>query len=126
MATRSLHSHGGRSSVGSTTARGYAPGDGAHVTGRSAVPASGNKSGLALLIGRTMPPGFHLTASERSVLDALDTAQRMTAREIARIAGTSDGASWMAALMAKLMDYGLDIVAPGEQMYGEPTYVLRR
>jgi hypothetical protein len=120
--------HAGRSSAGSATAHGFASGEGAPMSGRGSTgpaPASGQPR-LASLVGRTMPVGFQLTATERHVLDALGQTARLSASQIARIAGIGDGAAWMTSFMAKLSSFGLDLIAPGGHAGGEPTYTLRR
>jgi hypothetical protein len=80
---------------------------------------------FASVVGRTMPVGFQLTDAERVVLDTLGDSERLTAPQIAEIAGVADGAAWMAQLMAKLTSFGLDIVAPGDEVDGAPSYLLR-
>ncbi|HET6613374.1 MAG TPA: hypothetical protein VFG83_15360 [Kofleriaceae bacterium] len=81
---------------------------------------------LAVVVTRTMPHGFQLTDVERNVLNALGREKLMSAREIAHIAGAADGIAWMEALMIKLAEHGLDIIALGPDRGGEPTYELRR
>lgn len=112
--------------VGGRTALGFA---GAPVTGPrvGARPdtAPGSKT-LSRVVGRTMPVGFQLTTAERDVLNALGDAPCLTASRVAEIAGVSDGLVWMERLMSKLAEHGLDLIAPGDDAAGEPTYVLRR
>jgi hypothetical protein len=123
-----LPGHAGRSSVGSSTAHGFAGGEGAPMSERGSpesAPARAQPR-LASLVGRTIPVGFQLTTAERDVLDALGQAARLSASQIARIAGTGDGAVWMTAFMAKLSSFGLDLIRPGGHAGGEPTYTLRR
>lgn len=81
---------------------------------------------LDSLITHTMPMGFRLTDRERDVLNALGDVPFLTARKVSEIAGADDGVAWMEALMAKLADHGLDLIAPGDDDGGEPTYLLRR
>ena len=78
------------------------------------------------LVGRTMPIGLQLTDVEREVLGALGAAPSLPVSEIGRIAGADDARAWMDALLAKLAGMGLDLVAPGEPVDGEPSYTLRR
>jgi len=92
----------------------------ATVTAPTATPT------IATLVGKTMPLGLQLTDGEREVLNALGRASSLTAREIARIAKTDDALAWMEAFVRKLAGIGLDIVAPGDDKGGEPTWVLRR
>lgn len=88
--------------------------------------SSPRAAALAVVVTRTMPHGFQLTADERNVLNALGRTALMTAREIANVAHTDDGIAWMEALMTKLSECGLDIIALGPDRAGEPTYQLRR
>jgi len=81
---------------------------------------------LGQIVGRTMPLGFSLEPLERTVLNEIGSRGRLTARQIADIVGEADGLAWMEGLMRKLADHGLDIVEPGDDDRGEPTYVLRR
>jgi hypothetical protein len=73
-----------------------------------------------------MPLGFRLSDTERDVLNALGKSDALTASQVARIAKVASGIEWMEELMNKLADHGLDLIAPGEDASGEPTYVLRR
>ncbi len=81
---------------------------------------------IATLVGRTMPLGLQLSDSEREVLNALGRARALSAREIGQIAEASDPLAWMEQFLRKLAAIGLDIVSPGDDIDGEPTYVLRR
>jgi hypothetical protein len=81
---------------------------------------------LASTVGHTMPLGFRLDREERAVLNALGENDRLTARKVAEIAGVPDGVAWMEGLMSKLAEHGLDLVVPGDDVAGEPTYCLRR
>ncbi len=85
-----------------------------------------SEDSLGKIVGRTMPLGFNLIAPEREVLNQLGKEGRLAARDIGKIAEVPDGVAWMEALMSKLADHGLDIVEPGDDLDGEPTYVLRR
>ncbi len=80
----------------------------------------------AVAAGKTMPLGFTLDAPERTLLTALGRQPTMTAAEIGRLLNESEPMAWMAGFMDKLADLGLDLVAPGEDQDGEPTYVLTR
>ncbi len=81
---------------------------------------------LAHLVGHTMPLGFTLTDQERLVLNALGKADALTASEVGEIIGVGNGIGWMEELMNKLAEHGLDLIQPGRDRAGEPTYVLRR
>lgn len=89
---------------------------------------SGGDSGasLARLVGQTMPIGFSLSAAERQILNALGRSASLAASEVAEIAGIDNAVSYMEALMNKLAGHGLDLIAPGDDRDGEPTYLLRR
>lgn len=104
--------------VGSTTAMGFAGGPQAG--------ADSSDAGLSQVVGHTMPLGFRLSPIERDVLNRLGEADSLTARQIGEIAGVTDPVAWMEALMSKLAERGLDLVAPGSPVGGEPTYRLRR
>ena len=80
---------------------------------------------LGKVVGRTMPLGFSLAAPERKVLNQLGKEGRLAARDISKIAEVADAIAWMEELMSKLADHGLDIIEPGDDDDGEPTYVLR-
>jgi hypothetical protein len=81
---------------------------------------------FASLVGKTMPLGLQLTETEREVLNALGRVPSLTAREISQLAGAEDAVAWMEQFQRKLAGIGLDLVAPGDDRDGEPTYVLRR
>ncbi|HUH00710.1 MAG TPA: hypothetical protein VML75_01870 [Kofleriaceae bacterium] len=81
---------------------------------------------LAKIVGRTMPVGFQLVQSERDVLNALGDHPFLTARQIRDMISDSDPIQWMDRLMSKLASHGLDLIMPGDDIGGEPTYVLRR
>jgi hypothetical protein len=104
--------------VGSRTQPGFIP--------PPAAPAPPPPASFSSLVGRTMPLGLELSGLEREVLNALGRAPALTAREIGRIAGTDDPIGWMDQFLGKLGGIGLDIVAPGDDVDGEPTYLLRR
>jgi hypothetical protein len=106
--------------VGSTTAAGFASGS-ANPAGRRPTP---KQRGLSSVVSTTCPLGFRLSDAERAVLNALGT-RPLRASEVAQIAGVPDGAVWMAALMARLADHGIDLIAPGDEIAGEPSYMLR-
>ncbi len=110
-------------SVGKTTALGYASGAaGVHKPAHQ--PRT--KARLGAAAGYTVPLGFRLSDAERNVLNALGESSPLTARHVAEIAGAADGVEWMEALMAKLADHGIDLIEPGDDIAGEPTYLLRR
>ena len=78
------------------------------------------------MVNHTMPLGFRLSPKERTVLNALGKTNALSASEVADIVGVTNGMVWMEALMCKLADHGLDLIAPGDDRAGEPTYTLRR
>ncbi len=80
----------------------------------------------AAAAGKTMPLGFALDEPERTLLNALGSQPTMTAAQIGRLLNESEPMAWMAGFMDKLADLGLDLVAPGEDLDGEPTYILTR
>jgi hypothetical protein len=95
---------------------------------RQATSGGGNdgSGSLAKLVGKTMPIGFSLSDEERRILNALGRAEALTASEVAEIAQVANAIQWMESLMSKLLEHGLDLIAPGEDRQGEPTYLLRR
>ncbi len=110
--------------VGGRTALGFA---GAPVTQpREVTGPQESNAGLSKLVARTMPLGLQLSAVERDVLNALGEAPFLTARQVSEIAGVNDAMTWMEQLMSKLALHGIDLIAPGNDQNGEPTYVLRR
>ena len=123
------HGHGHGTSELGKTRPGFLPPDAptppARPAPRAAAPA-GPAPSFVSLVGRTMPLGLALTDAEREVLGALGAAPSLSVREIGRIAGADDPRAWMEALLAKLAGMGLDLVAPGEPIDGEPSYTLRR
>lgn len=98
----------------------------ATATATATAPAATATATIATLVGRTMPLGLQLSDDEREVLNALGGAPALTARAIGAIAKTDDPLGWMEAFLRKLAAIGLDIVAPGDDVDGEPTYALRR
>ena len=113
---------------GARTVLGFDSGAGGVSSARTSGGGTGatSPSSLARLVGRTMPIGFSLDAAEREVLNSLGRTSRLTATEVASIAGVTNGIQWMETLMNKLSEHGLDLIAPGDDEAGEPTYVLRR
>ncbi|MCB9560791.1 MAG: hypothetical protein H6708_10330 [Kofleriaceae bacterium] len=111
---------------GARTALGWESGAGA----QSAVIRLGLRpavaSQLARIGDRTVPSAFEISSHEREVLNALGERDYLSAREIGALVGVADPVGWMEQLIAKLGAYGLDIVAPGRIVGGEPTYVLAR
>ena len=79
----------------------------------------------AATAGKTMPLGFKLDDAERRVLDALGKAS-LSATEVGALLDVEDAMSWMARFMDKLAELGLDLVTPGDDRDGEPTYILTR
>lgn len=94
----------------------------ATVTATATVPATS----VASLVGKTMPLGLQLSDAEREVLNALGRAPSLSAREIASIAKVTDALAWMEQFLRKLASIGLDVVTPGDDKDGEPTWILRR
>jgi hypothetical protein len=80
---------------------------------------------FAQTASKTMPLGLNLDEDERAVLNALGQRDLLTAAEIGElIAAETDPMEWMSALMDKLGGCGLELVVPGEDKDGEPTYIL--
>lgn len=79
----------------------------------------------AVIAGKTMPLGFALAPAERRVLEALGKSC-LTATEVGALLGVPDPMNWMSSFMDRLTDLGLDLVAPGDDLNGEPTYILSR
>jgi len=111
--------------AGKTTQLGFAS-QASPVSSPATSAGSGGGKRLANLVTHTMPLGFQLTEQERKVLNELGSADCLRASDIANIAGVGDGVVWMEALMSKLSSHGLDLVVPGDDAGGEPTYELRR
>ena len=88
--------------------------------------SSGAAPNFASTVGHTMPLGFRLSGAERDVLNALGKKDALRASEVAAIAGVPNGIEWMEQLMSKLSEHGIDLIMPGDDAQGEPTYVLRR
>ncbi len=81
----------------------------------------------AAAAGKTMPLGFTLEDSERRVLNELGKQNSMSAAEIGTLLGLAEEPMvWMSKFMDKLAEFGLDLVAPGDDRDGEPTYILTR
>ena len=110
--------------IGSTTAMGFTSGAGAQTPQMRHGPDPAER--LAKVIGHTLPVGFHLTPPEREVLNMLGEVDSLTASRVAEMVGVPNGIGWMEKLMTKLANHGLDLVAPGDDVSGEPSYVLRR
>jgi hypothetical protein len=111
---------------GARTALGYESGAGA----QSAIVRLGLRPAAASQLGRigdrTVPSDFEITKDERAVLNMLAEVDHLTARAIGQMVGALDPVAWMEALVVKLTTHGLDIVAPGPALGGEPTYRLQR
>ncbi|HEU5060686.1 MAG TPA: hypothetical protein VFU21_29345, partial [Kofleriaceae bacterium] len=118
--------------VGSRTQPGFLPPK--HATGSTTatVPVTATVTvtapgqTVASLVGKTMPLGLQLSDAEREVLNALGRARSLAAREIAAIARVEDAPAWMEQFLGKLSSIGLDVVIPGDDRDGEPTWILRR
>jgi hypothetical protein len=81
----------------------------------------------AAAAGKTMPLGFTLEEPERRLLNELGKQPSMSAGEIATLLGLAEEPMvWMSRFMDKLAEFGLDLVAPGDDRDGEPTYILTR
>ncbi|MCP4447595.1 MAG: hypothetical protein GY811_19990 [Myxococcales bacterium] len=81
----------------------------------------------AAAAGKTMPLGFTLEYSERRLLNELGKRDNMSATEIGTLLGLAEEPmAWMSRFMDKLAEFGLDLVTPGDDRDGEPTYVLSR
>lgn len=81
----------------------------------------------AAAAGKTMPLGFSLEEAERRLLNELGKKDCMTAAEIGTLLGLDEEPMvWMSKFMDKLAEFGLDLVAPGDDRDGEPTYILTR
>ena len=81
----------------------------------------------AAAAGKTMPLGFKLEESERRLLNELGKRESMSAGEIATLLGLAEEPmAWMSRFMDKLAEFGLNLVAPGDDRDGEPTYILTR
>lgn len=111
---------------GGRTALGYESGAGA----QSAIIRLGLRPSAASQLGRigsrTVPADFEISKFERDVLNQLAEVEYLAARSIAQLVGAVDPVAWMEQLMHKLNEHGLDIVAPGAAIGGEPTYRLQR
>ena len=81
----------------------------------------------AAAAGKTMPLGFTLEPTERRLLNELGKRKCMSATEIGTLLGLGEEPMvWMSRFMDKLAELGLDLVAPGDDLDGEPTYILSR
>jgi len=81
----------------------------------------------AAAAGKTMPLGFTLEPAERRLLNELGKTPSMSATEIGTLLGLGEEPMiWMSRFMDKLAELGLDLVAPGNDRDGEPTYMLSR
>lgn len=111
---------------GARTALGYESGAGA----QSAIVRLGLRPAASAQLGRIgdrrVPADFEITRQERDVLNHLADVEHLTARAIGELVGAADPVAWMEALIRKLASHGLDIVAPGPALGGEPTYKLQR
>ena len=124
--------------VGSRTQPGFLPPPGSTgpagstrttgVTGTTTLTATATvpATSVASLVGKTMPLGLQLSDAEREVLNALGRAPSLSAREVAGIAKVTDALAWMEQFVRKLASIGLDVVTPGDDKDGEPTWILRR
>ena len=114
-----------RSAVDSSTVHGFARAADAGAEQHDQRVAPANRRRYGSLVGHTIPLGLSLTEEEYAVLDALGVTRTLTASGIAALVGTTDGAAWMDAFVAKLSSFGLDLIAVARDGRGEPTYVLR-
>ncbi len=84
------------------------------------------KESFAATASKTMPIGLNLDTYERLVLNELGKHPSMTAAAIGSLLQVPEPMEWMARFMDKLAEFGLDLVAPGADQDGEPTYQLIR
>jgi hypothetical protein len=114
--------------LGARTQPGFLPPQGttATMTTPMTVTATVPAQSFSSVVGKTMPLGLQLSDGEREVLNALGRVPSLTVREIGEIAKVTDPLGWMEQFLRKLASIGLDVVTPGDDRDGEPTYVLRR
>lgn len=118
----------GSKKLGARTQPGFLPPQGttATMTTPMTVTATVPTQSFSSVVGKTMPLGLQLSDGEREVLNALGRVPSLTVREIGEIAKVTDPLGWMEQFLRKLASIGLDVVIPGDDRGGEPTYVLRR
>lgn len=118
----------GSKKLGARTQPGFLPPQGttATMTTPMTVTATVPTQSFSSVVGKTMPLGLQLSDGEREVLNALGRVPSLTVREIGEIAKVTDPLGWMEQFLRKLASIGLDVVTPGDDRGGEPTYVLRR
>ena len=118
----------GSKKLGARTQPGFLPPQGttATMTTPMTVTATVPTQSFSSVVGKTMPLGLQLSDGEREVLNALGRVPSLTVREIGEIAKVNDPLGWMEQFLRKLASIGLDVVTPGDDRGGEPTYVLRR
>ena len=104
------------------TERGYAVGPSAPIPPRRNHSAPG--AHFSGLITKTMPPGFQLSTAEREILNALDTQPYLTVSQVEHLTHAADAIVWMHAFIQKLAHFGLDVIAYGAYIRGQPTYRL--
>jgi hypothetical protein len=90
------------------------------------LPSEAPKETFAATASKTMPLGLTLDKAERTVLNELGRQPFLTPAMIADVLGVAEPMEWMARFMDKLAEFGLDLVAPGPDQDGEPTYQLIR
>lgn len=90
------------------------------------LPSDAPKETFAATASKTMPIGLRLDDSERLILNELGKHPFLTASTIGTLLSETEPMEWMARFMDKLAEFGLDLVAPGADQEGEPTYLLIR
>ncbi len=90
------------------------------------LPEEAPKESFAQTASKTMPIGLTLDESERLVLNELGKHPFVTANAIGHLLRATEPMEWMSRFMDKLAEFGLDLVSPGTDQDGEPTYKLIR
>jgi hypothetical protein len=90
------------------------------------LPTEAPKETFAATASKTLPTGLNLDTFERMVLNELGKHPYLTASAIGGLLQVPEPMEWMARFMDKLAEFGLDLVSPGADQDGEPTYKLIR
>ena len=90
------------------------------------LPNEAPKESFAATAKKTLPTGLNLDTFERLVLNELGKNPTLTAAAIGARLQVPEPMEWMARFMDKLAEFGLDLVSPGPDQDGEPTYQLIR
>jgi hypothetical protein len=77
------------------------------------------------LAAHVVPADFQVSKIEREVLNVIGTKGVITARAIGHLVHVADPVGWMEHFMRRLESFGLDLIEPGDDHGGEPTYKLR-